>query len=427
MCDGADTTCPADVVTSIGTVCRTGSGDLCDPDETCTGVAGQPCPADSVSGAFVVCRPSAGDCDVPENCTGTAGQACPADDVAPASTVCRPSAGDCDVPESCDGVGVDCPADSVSGAFVVCRPAAGDCDVTENCDGSGTVCPPDGKSTAVCRASAGVCDVAESCDGVNNACPTDAFAPPSTVCRASAGTCDVAENCTGSSAACPADTGLPDTDGDTVCDAIDNCVSIANPSQTNGDADALGDACDPCTNIVPTGQDKVKLTLTKLLAPAGDDKVSFKGFFTNVPATPTIDPLSNGLRFLLIDSTGAIPVDVTIPGGAYNTASKVGWKVNGSGTSWTYKNAGTVVPLINGIQKMQLKKQSSPPGKYKFGVKGKNGTYPVNPANLPLVGTIVIDVPYAATGQCGEAMFPATPPAKPSCLSVSAGKTIKCK
>jgi hypothetical protein len=52
----------------------------------------------------------------------------------------------------------------------------------------------------------------------------------------------------------------------------------------------------------------------------------------------------------------------------------VGSQVNGSGTSWTYKNAGNPVPLVNGIQKMQLKKLSSPPGKFKFGVKGKNGT-----------------------------------------------------
>jgi hypothetical protein len=43
------------------------------------------------------------------------------------------------------------------------------------------------------------------------------------------------------------------------------------------------------------------------------------------------------------------------------------------------------------------------------------------------VGTIVIDVPNATTGQCGEAKFPAVPPAKPSCLSTSGGKTIKCK
>jgi len=59
--------------------------------------------------------------------------------------------------------------------------------------------------------------------------------------------------------------------------------------------------------------------------------------------------------------------------------------------------------------------------------EGEERFLPVNGANLPIVGTIVIDVPNATTGQCGEAKFPAAPPAKPSCVSISGGKTIKCK
>lgn len=278
-----------------------------------------------------------------------------------------------------------------------------------------------------CRPSAGVCDVAEQCDGVSGACPADAFAPATTVCRAASGSCDVAESCTGSSAACPTDTGLPDADSDAVCDATDNCQAVANPGQENQDGDLLGDACDPCTNLAPTAQEKAKLTLTKLLAPADDDGLSFSSSFTNVPSSPTIDPLTNGVRFLIVDSTGATPVDVTIPGGAYDPVAKAGWKVNGSGTSWTYKNSGTVVPLENGITTVAIKAIPKTPGKYKTLVKGKRGSYPVNPANLPLVPTIVLDVPSAESGQCGEAMFPAAPPAKPSCTAVSGGKTVKCK
>jgi hypothetical protein len=37
----------------------------------------------------------------------------------------------------------------------------------------------------------------------------------------------------------------PDADGDGVADASDNCPTVANPSQTNNDGDAQGDACDP--------------------------------------------------------------------------------------------------------------------------------------------------------------------------------------
>jgi hypothetical protein len=270
-----------------------------------------------------------------------------------------------------------------------------------------------------------VCDVAESCNGVGDTCPADALATSGTVCRSSSGTCDLAETCTGASAACPADTGLPDTDGDGACDAIDNCSAIPNPSQANADGDALGDACDPCTNLVPTSQDKAKLTLSKILAPAADDKLSFKGFFLNVPTTPTIDPVTNGLRVLVTDSTGLTPIDLTVPPGAYDTVTKTGWKTNGASTAWTFKTTNTT--LVGGITKAQLKAVPSVPGKYKFAFKGKNGSFAVDTANLPLVGTVVIDVPYATTGQCGEASFPAAPPAKPSCSIAGAGSVVKCK
>jgi hypothetical protein len=36
-----------------------------------------------------------------------------------------------------------------------------------------------------------------------------------------------------------------DSDGDGVIDALDNCMSVANPTQANFDGDSLGDACDP--------------------------------------------------------------------------------------------------------------------------------------------------------------------------------------
>ncbi len=62
-----------------GEVCREGSGDLCDPEERCDGVAPS-CPEDRVSAAGMVCRAGAGDrCDAAEVCSGVAGDTCPPD------------------------------------------------------------------------------------------------------------------------------------------------------------------------------------------------------------------------------------------------------------------------------------------------------------------------------------------------------------
>ena len=39
-----------------------------------------------------------------------------------------------------------------------------------------------------------------------------------------------------------------DTDGDGVCDTVDNCPSHANPNQLDSDGDGVGDVCDNCPN-----------------------------------------------------------------------------------------------------------------------------------------------------------------------------------
>jgi hypothetical protein len=85
-------------------VCNPGSGDICDPDETCTGTPGAACPSDNIASAGTVCRTDAGDCDVEEVCSGNADEACPVDDFEPAGTDC-PNSTLCDGDEACDGAG----------------------------------------------------------------------------------------------------------------------------------------------------------------------------------------------------------------------------------------------------------------------------------------------------------------------------------
>ena len=209
--------CPMDVVKESVTVCRKGSGDTCDPDELCTGMAGDACPADVVKNNVAVCRTGSGDtCDPNELCTGIPGNVCPPDVVKNNGTVCRTGSGDiCDPDEKCTGMAGDaCPADVVKNSAAVCRTGSGDtCDPDEKCSGvAGNACPADvvKANGTVCRAKNGDCDKAESCSGnALQACPNDAVVPSATECRAKNGVCDVAELCDGAAKACPNDAFAP--------------------------------------------------------------------------------------------------------------------------------------------------------------------------------------------------------------------------
>jgi len=105
-------------------------------------------------------------------------------------------------------------ADTTLGARLCCGPT---CAPSVDADGDGVWTPED-------------CDdgnphvypgAPEICDGIDNQCPGDP------------GYGQI-------------DEGLPDADGDTVCDGRDNCPELANADQADADGDLLGDVCDPC-------------------------------------------------------------------------------------------------------------------------------------------------------------------------------------
>jgi hypothetical protein len=96
-----------------------------------------------------------------------------------------------------------------------------------------------------------------------------------------------------------------------------------------------------------------------------------------------------------------------------------------STTSYLYRNAGGFPPLIEGIHRIQLRRSLVNPSLIKFTILGKNGSYAVNPANLPLKATVVLNPPFAANNQCGEAVFPGP---RPICTYSPAGQgVVKCK
>ena len=453
-CTGVTNACPADTFLPSTTVCRNGT-DLCDAAESCTGSSAN-CPADALAPSTTVCRPSTAGCDAAESCTGSSA-VCPTDGISPAGATCRPVAGLCDVAETCDGSSIQCPTDAFQPSTSTCRPSLGVCDVAEQCTGTQAQCPANAfqpstqpcrpaldvcdaaenctGSTATCpanvlrsagsecRAATGLCDVAETCTGSSVACPADAFEPSTEVCRPAADDCDVAETCSGSGAGCPADSGLPDGDGDGTCDAQDGCPVQADPGQADVDGDGVGDACDPCSNFLPVLIAKPNVRITKLLTAPGDDKLKFSGSLS-IPSTPAIDPLGNGVRLLLVDSNGGAVVDATLPAGLYSPATRAGWTVNTTGTSFIYRNAGTAVPLVEGISKVVVKVSARTPGAVKFTVTGKSGSYDVLPAALPLTATFILDPPYSEANQCGEAFFSGP---SPTCTYLASAGAVKCK
>lgn len=287
--------------------------------------------------------------------------------------------------EQCDDgnlAGGDCCAGTCQfeDATVVCRPAAGVCDVPETCPGDGEICPDDEKSFDECRPAVDDCDLAESCDGISDDCPADEVES--------------------------------DEDGDGVCDLFDLCLSDPDPLQKDGDSDGVGDACDPCTNPEPGSIRRAKL---KIAAPtfSGRSKFAFAGMLT-VPLDPPLDPTVTGVRLLLQDGDALPVLAVTIPGGP-------GWRAHPTRRRWRYRiRAGR-----EGIVAIDLTTTRNRPEELHFRILGRNGTYDVAAATLPLQATLILTPPFTATGQCGETLF-GDPPG-PACKAIGARPVVSCR
>lgn len=282
------------------------------------------------------------------------------------------------------------------------------------------------------RAQTGVCgdgavDAGEGCDagaanGASVSCCTATCAPRAAgeTCRAATDPCDVGETCDGVASTCPVDVSVPDGDDDGICDPFDSCPSTADPEQADDDGDGRGNACDPCTNVVPTIARKAVLKISKLLTGPGDDRLKLKLTAEGVPSQPTLDPLTQGLRFLLTDALGRTIIDARLPGGQYASDVRAGWK--GSGAGWSYANGGQVLPLIQGLTKVTVKGRPTRPGMLSIAVVGKKGSYAVAADGLPLLATVVLDPPVAVTGQCVDVSF-----TDPSGCLLSTNGSVICK
>jgi len=354
-------------------------------------------------------------------CLGTSPKTCVASSQCHAAGTCNPASGACSDPLAPDGTpcsdGTFCNgADQCSGGGCSIHAGnpcigGGECsnqcnEALANCASPGVACSSDGNPCTIdtCNAS-GACGHVAGNAGVT--------------CRVAAGLCDVAEACDGVSTSCPVDTGSLDTDGEGICDALDNCRLTANLDQLDGDEDGIGDVCDLCNSRSKIF--KAKLKMSTFDAITGDDKITLSGQFKL--SGPTIDPVGNGAHVLVTDASGDALVDFLIPAVVYSTETGTGWKVS-RGTSWSFTNSSPAAPL--GILKVTMKTKLARDLStwVYFKLTSKAGSFAGLPVDAPFRLRFRADA--ARTDQCGEISATATLP-DPAWSCAQKGSTYQCR
>jgi len=317
--------------------------------------------------------------------------------------------GECTGPSTCD------PINGCSGAPINDGGACDDglfCNGADTCNAgacdqhAGDPCTGGAECANVCDEGADSCNTAggTACTDDGNACSTDvcdgagACAHPAgnagAVCDPASGACELDAVCSGVSTVCPANPTLPDGDNDGDCDAIDVCTTL-DAGQTF--------ATKPKSRVV----------LSKINSDAlpGNDSLVISAFFALPPGRSfsELTPLADGVRVVLLADDGTQRLDATIPGGAYSTATKIGWKISGNGKTWTYINRSA--SPANGISQVVInnKDTTRTPRRVKVTVKGKKGTYPVVAADSPVQAVVTLgDADAAEQGLCGESAYATT-------------------
>ncbi len=197
--------------------------------------------------------------------------------------------------------------------------------------------------------------------------------------------------------------------GNGIRDAGEQCD---DGNTVSGDGCSAGCRLEGC-KIMRSGQ---TLWLRSLLAAqhgaSGSDRLSLRAEFAIPSAFGTLDPAATGMSLLVEDAAGGDMLALTIPPGAH-------WI--GRRGRWLYRDrAGSV----GGVRKLAIADatRGGVPG-VDVRVSGRNGSYPLAFADLPLAVTILLgDATAGQAGSCGRRSFDAG-----SCRSTRGGTRLVCR
>jgi len=156
-----------------------------------------------------------------------------------------------------------------------------------------------------------------------------------------------------------------------------------------------------------------KLRLRKVGEPgSGNQRILFRGIF-DVDPTATIDPVSSGLQFQMLDSAAVALIDVTLPGVGF-TVSGFGWVANAGQTVWSWRDPDE---KVSGLKRLVLTRHGT---SARISLFGQDLDFPL--PTLPITIRVVLPGVGGGAQTCGEQVFPDT-----ECFFRNQGNKLICR